>query len=234
MNSINNIIDYNICPYRCDFNSKDAVISKSQVCSILFNSVSKFFFSRVAENKNTSLEHLNSYLNKSWYVLDRSLKSKLSWEEMIVIKTQIPKIFSLLNKSDEIIAINYPTSLNFKEFTINGLIDCLVLRKKDPLKLVVNVFSYEDTNSYFKKLEASYYNLCLKKDLPYTRATVQFNCIISNNKTIRIEKFSPYSLGVENILKDLYIAKKQKLFYPRPSLDNCSQCIYKESCIYGR
>lgn len=233
MLNLDTLIEHNLCPHKTYLAGKSISISSSQICSILISSALKYFLTRFAESKTTTLDNLNSQLNKAWYVLKKETKASLSWQEMIHLKDQLPKVFNLVNKSDEVVALNYPTGIDLKESSIGIEVDAILLRKVEPLKLVVYKLEYQTYHNHFFELKASVIEAAIKKDLPYSKCDIEINFLIVEGPHTRTLKISPLQKGTNTILSDLYKSYSQRISFPRPSLETCSQCLYKHVCNYA-
>lgn len=158
---------------------------------------------------------------------------------LIAAHDSVLKMPSLLNPTDELVAVNYPLERTIRGITVQDEVDLIFLRHPPSKESYVEMI-YLDTSLRMPNeadfgflLKANYGYSVVQREL--IGSSIQVRCTILNvltNKRIEISFKEEQRFNYQRLISNLSKGIENEIFYPRPSFGACDTCTFKQTCSW--
>lgn len=217
------LLDYGTCPLRLTLPKQPAVPAKR---TALFQELLSWYFFQCSVGEYPSVASTHRMFNTLWCKHMAGVPH--TPDQLLEILEQVKNIPLLMVPEDQVAALHYPFVLHRFGRRIESRPPVLVMR----YGLHPNVLLWTDAprRAYDYDLMASYYNVCLERDLGYRKPTVLNVYHIPDGRMWHYFSQEGKDERDTNLLFKLHKAADGKLFYPNPSEPACRSCSVSQAC----
>lgn len=227
--SLNDIIDYIVCPWKLTL-SKDKVKDSRQIKFYVIADLIKFYLASSYKSKAPSIGALKAKLGLYWHEYTKDLTIPITSDDLLQIEEEVRHIQFILRPGDNVIAVNYPINYQINDKIVTHSIDAILLRSGK-----IELF-YIDTQNNLSRTRtdidlniiASISYRAINNDLKSKPVAVSFYKPISRIYT-NVTYNPMYNLIIESVIQAISLG----IYYPRPLNNVCKSCSRKTSCKFS-
>lgn len=226
--TFSDLLNFIACPYRQELAQK---VSPELALREIYTKVAKFLFTKKYLDINVHFKTINNYFNSLWNEQKDLHGFTYELPTLLSLRHNITSLMSLLHPEDEVIAAELPVYLEVDNYIIHDVLDCFIFNKSNNTLKAIKLYTRVHGSDEFDILYISIYLHLVLSEFKQYKDFKNIDIIIYDPYTKREYKANKKSSQIyRKLLKNVVNTYSNKVWFPKPSRNNCFLCNSKTFC----